>query len=189
MRWRIRPRKRKFNTPTKAVERVRVNEKIPASELRVIGDDGTNYGVIARLEALQKAREAGLDLIEIAPTAVPPVAKIMDYGKYRYVAEKKQREGRQQSSEVKGVRVGLGTSQHDLEMKAKKISEFLGEGHRVKLELVLRGRAKYLEKAFLEERLKRILDFVAVAYKFSSEPTKAPRGISAIIESAHAKKQ
>jgi translation initiation factor IF-3 len=152
--------------------------------MRVIGKSGENLGVLKIADALQKAKEAELDLIEIAPTAKPPVAKIMDYGKYLYQEQKKNREASKKVREVetKAVQIGIGTSQHDLEMRAKKISEFFKDGNRVKINLVLKGRAKYLDKEFINGRLDRLLHFIAEKYKIADGPKKGPRGISIIIE-------
>ena len=135
-------------------------------------------------EALKIAQEKGLDLIEISPTAKPPVVKIMDYGKWQYQEERKRRESgkKAHTAEVRGVRVGLGTSEHDLEMKAKKIGEFLTGGDKVKVELVLRGRAKYLDKKFIHERLERVLHFIPQEYKLAEGPKQGPRGIYVMLE-------
>ncbi len=133
-------------------------------------------------EAITKAKELNLDLIEIAPTAIPPVAKIMDYGKFQYQEQKKHKGPKTQVTETKGVRISLGTSQHDLELKAKKISKFLKDGHRVRIELILRGRAKYIDKNFIQERIDRLLSLISEAYKISSAPLKGPRGINLTIE-------
>ena len=168
------------------IKKPRVNNQITAPELRVIGPKGENFGVLAKAEALGKAMEVNLDLIEISPTAQPPVAKIMDLGKYLYQQQKKQKDAAKKSHEtgVKGVQIGLGTSLHDLEMRAKKIEEFLKEGHRVRVEMGLRGREKYLDKNFLNERLNRVLHLVSEKYKIAEAPKKSPRGIAAIIENA-----
>ena len=103
-------------------------------------------GVITLQEALTKATEVGLDLIEISPNAVPPVAKIMDYGKFQYAENKKQKVARQKvhTVEVKNIQVKIGTGEHDLELKAKRVGEWLSEGNRVKIDLFLIGRAKYM---------------------------------------------
>lgn len=151
--------------------------------LRVITDQGVNLGVLQLADALEKSREAGLDLIEISPNAQPPVAKIMDYGKFRYLEEKKARESeKSHQSEVRGIRVGIDTSQHDLDMKAKKASEFLEEGDRVRVEIMLRGRAKYLDKNFIFERLNRVLDFITIPHKVVETPKRGPRGYYLVIE-------
>ena len=136
------------------------------------------------------AKEKELDLIEISPGAKPPVAKIMDYGKFQYQEKKKIKEAgsKAHGTETKVIKVGLGTSQHDLEMKAKKISEFLKEKHRVKINLVLRGRAKYMDKDFINGRLNRVLKFVTENYKIADEPKKGPQGINMIIEFAKGEK-
>ena len=166
------------------IKKPRVNNQIMAPELRVIGPAGENFGVLAKMEALDKAREANLDLIEISPTAQPPVAKIMDFGKYLYQQQKKQKDAAKKAheTEVKGVQIGLGTSLHDLEMRAKKIEEFLKDGHRVRVEMALRGREKYLDKSFLNERLNRVLHLVSEKYKMAEAPKKSPRGLATIIE-------
>lgn len=132
------------------------------------------------------AKEKELDLIEIVPGANPPVAKIMNYGKFQYQEKKKEKEASKKShgSETKSIKIGIGTSQHDLELKAKKISEFLKEKNRVKIDLKLRGRAKYMDDKFKKERLERILEFVGEDYKVADGPKKAPAGISIIIEPA-----
>lgn len=151
--------------------------------MRVISDDGQNFGVLNLTEALKIAKEKELDLIEIVPAAKPPVAKIMDYGKFQYQEQKKARQSKKShETETKSTRVNIGTSQHDLELKAKKISDFLKEGHRVRIDLILRGRAKYLGKDFINERINRILKFVSEEHKIADGPKKMPRGISLIIE-------
>ena len=157
--------------------------------MQVIDDEGKNLGVLKTAEALIIAKEKSLDLIEIAPTAKPPVAKITDYGKYQYQESKKERSAKKvKETETKGVRVNIGTSSHDLELKAKKISEFLKQGHRVKVDLMLRGRAKYLDKGFINERVERILNFVSEEHKIADGPKKGPRGISLIIEKSSKQK-
>ncbi|HVU06599.1 MAG TPA: translation initiation factor IF-3 [Candidatus Paceibacterota bacterium] len=167
-------------------DRTRINHQIKALELRVIGPEGENYGVISLSEALQKAHGAGLDLIEISPNAVPPVAKITDYGKFSYEENKKQKAQKAKAHviEIKSLQVKIGTGEHDLELKAKKASEWLKEGHRIKLDLFLPGRSKYMDPKFLEERLKRILTLVTEPHKLAEKPTKSPKGLTTIIERA-----
>lgn len=127
-----------------------------------------------------------MDLIEVSPTANPPVAKIMDLGKFLYQQQKKQKEAAKKSHEVeiKIIQIGIGTSLHDLEMRAKKAEEFLKDGNRVKIDLILKGRAKYLDKQFLNERLERLLRLISEKHKIASEPKKGPRGIAVVIEKA-----
>lgn len=110
--------------------------------MRVIDEQGNQLGVIGRLEALQRAREAELDLVEISPNADPPVAKIVDWGKYNYQRTKQQQKAKrnQKTFEVKQIRFGLKISDHDMEVKLRKITEFLEEGHTVKVSAFYRGR-------------------------------------------------
>ncbi len=149
----------------------------------MIDETGKNLGIIKTSQALDLAKEKGLDLIEISAGANPPVAKIMDLGKFQYLEERKERQSKKShQSLVRNIRLNIGTSEHDLELKARKASDFLKKGDRVKIELMLRGRAKYLDKKFLEERLKRILNFLTENYKVVEEPKKGPRGIGLLIE-------
>ncbi len=175
----------KFNSKN-SKDRVYINEWIRAKELRVLGPDGENIGVIKTSEALLKAKELELDLIEISPMAVPPVARIMDYGKYLYEQSKKLKaqKAKAHNVEVKSVQVKVATSENDLGIKAKRASSWLAEGHRIKLELFLPGRSKYLDKNFLEDRLGRILKLLTVDYKVAEEAKKSPKGLTMIIEKA-----
>lgn len=136
-------------------------------------------------EALKKAEALGLDVIEISPTATPPVAKITDFGRYLYEENKKSKSAKKShSSEVKTVQVKLGTGDHDLALKAKSTSKWLSEGHRVKVDLFLPGRAKYLDEKFLKERIERMLKLVSVDYKIADSAKKSPKGMTVIIERA-----
>lgn len=133
---------------------------------------------------MELAKEKELDLIEISPTAKPPIAKIMDYGKYQY-QEKKKNQGAAKKShelETKVIRLKAGTSQHDLEVKAKQASEFLKEGNRIKIEMVLRGQAKYLDKNFLKGRIERILPLITENCRIVESPKMGPGGMGMVIE-------
>lgn len=165
-------------------ERVRINQAIKAKELRVIGADGENLGVISLKDALTHAEAHNLDLIEISPGAVPPVAKVMDYGKYQYELKKKAKEVKAKShvTETKAVQVKIGTGDHDLNLKAKRAAEWLTEGHRVKIDLFLWGRYKYMEESFLKERLNRFLKIIPAEYKLAEEIKKSPKGYSTTLE-------
>ena len=166
--------------------KIKVNHEISARELRVIDESGENLGVLSRQEAMNRAQAAGLDLIEIGPLAQPPVAKIMDFGKYQYIENKKQKASKSKVkvTETKSLQVKIGTGDHDLEIKAGKVAEFLRDGHRVKIDLFLPGRAKYLNPKFLEERLERLLKFVSEAYRISDPPKKSTKGLTTVIERA-----
>jgi len=141
-------------------------------------------GVISLEEALQKAKEAELDLIEVSPRAVPPVARITDYGKFQYELKKKQKEIKSKShvTETKEVQIKIGTGEHDLNLKAKRVIEWLKEGHRVKIDLFLWGRYKYMEFNFLKERLLRFLALITEEYKVADEIKRGPKGLTLTIE-------
>lgn len=164
--------------------RVRMNEGIRSPEVRVIGPNAENYGVISIEEALAKAKEAGLDLIEVSPNAQPPVCKITDYGKFKYEQSKKDKEvkSKVRVSETKEVQVKIGTSEHDMGIKAGKAAAWLKEGHRVKVDLFLWGRYKYMDFSFLKERLERFLAIIPESYKIAEPISKSPKGLSVTLE-------
>ena len=168
-----------------------MNEGIRVREVRVIGPLGENFGILPISEALAKAREAGLDLIEVSAQANPPVARITDYGKFKYEQKKKEKEVKARSAktqETKEAQVKIGTSEHDMQIKAGKIAEWMKEGDRVKIDLFLWGRYKYMEFEFLKERLERFLAIIPESYKIADEIRKSPKGLSVVIERDTAKK-
>lgn len=150
----------------------------------MVGAGGENLGIIPRAEALEAAKAAGLDLIEVSGKANPPVAKIMDYGKFQYEQKKKQREIKVKShvTETKTIQVKIGTSEHDMNLKAARVAEWLTEGHRVKIDLFLWGRYKYMDRAFLRERLERFLRLITVGYKVADDIKQGPKGLTVTIE-------
>jgi translation initiation factor IF-3 len=164
----------------------RVNNFIRAENVRLIGPKGENFGVMTTREAMIKAEEFGLDLIEISPNAVPPIAKIEDYGKFQYAENKKQKviKAKTHNVEVKSLQIKIGTGDHDLGLKAKKAGEWLKEGHRVKIDLFLPGRTKYMNEAFLKERMDRVFKLIPEAFKIAEEPKKSMKGLTALIEHA-----
>jgi len=164
----------------------RVNNFIRAENLRLIGPQGENFGVVTTKEAISKALGFGLDLVEISPNAVPPIAKIVDYGKFLYSENKKQKiiKSKTRPVEVKSLQIKVGTSDHDLNLKAKKASEWLKEGHRVKINLFLPGRTKYMNETFLKERMERIFKLIPEDFKIAEEPKKSLKGLTSVIEHA-----
>lgn len=162
----------------------RINNQIRAKEVRVISNDGENLGVLSLKEALEKANSLGLDLIEITPNANPPIAKIADYGKYKYEQNKKQKKAKAgaKTTETKSIQIKVGTGDNDLALKAKKASEWLKEGHRIKVELFLSGRSKYMNETFLRERLDRVLHLITENFKISEDYKKGPKGPTITIE-------
>ncbi len=170
--------------------RTRINAAIKAPELRVVTVDGENLGTLSLADALKAAEERKLDLIVISPNAKPPVAKIMDYGKFRYETGRKAREVKAKShiTETKSVQVKIGTGEHDQQLKAKRAAEWLQEGHRVKVDLFLWGRYKYMEPEFLKERLERFLKIIPADYKLADPIKKSPKGWSTTLERVAATK-
>ena len=164
--------------------RERINNQIRATELRVLDSENKNLGVLSIRDALEMAQKLGLDLIEIGPNANPPLAKLMDFGKYQYEASKKLKKSKAgaNKTETKGIQIKIGTGDHDLELKAKTASKWIKEGHRVKVELFLSGRAKYMDEKFLRERLDRVLHLITEDYKISDSYKKGPKGLTTTIE-------
>lgn len=164
----------------------RINHQIRASELRIIGPEGENLGVLSLSAALEKAEEMGVDLIEISPNAKPPICKLMDYGRYQYLENKKQKQAKSKSHtvEVKTLQIKVGTGENDLALKARKATEWLKEGHRIKIDLFLPGRTKYMDQKFLKDRMIRFFGLIAEDHKIAEEPKKSPKGMSALIERA-----
>lgn len=161
-----------------------MNGDIRSPQLRVIDVDGSQIGVISRSEALEKAEAAGLDLVEVSPQADPPVARIVDWGKYIYQKQKQQQQSRknQKAQDLKQVRIGLKIGQHDLDIKLKKIKQFLGEGHKVRISAVYRGREmahRELGYELLDRVLKSIEDIAVIELK----PEMAGRFLSMQVRS------
>ncbi len=150
----------------------------------MIGAQGENLGVLTLEAAQAAAKLAGLDLIEISPSATPPVAKIMDYGKFEYERSKKEKQikANSKTSETKEVQIKVGTGENDMLLKARKAAEWLAEGHRVRAELFLKGRYKGMEEAFLRERLEKFLVRIPYAYKMAEPVTRSPKGFAGVIE-------
>jgi translation initiation factor IF-3 len=144
-----------------------VNKGIRATEVRVIGADGEQIGVLPIEEALQIAASGNLDLVEVSPDANPPVCKIMDHGKYKYELTKKKQEARkkQKTSQIKEIKVRPKTDAHDLETKVRHIEKFINNNDKVKITLVFRGREFMLRdqaKAVLEKIVLLTEEFVVV---------------------------
>jgi translation initiation factor IF-3 len=144
-----------------------VNNQIRAEEVRIIGADGEQVGVLPIQEALERAADNGMDLVEVSPNAKPPVCKIMDYGKYKYQKTKQLQEAKkkQKGYQIKEIKVRPKTEAHDLETKVKNIEKFIGKGNKVKVTLVFRGREIILKaqgQQVLEKLVEMTEDFAQV---------------------------
>ena len=149
----------------------RINERVRAREVRLIDEEGQMIGVMTSAQALSLARERNLDLVEVSPMAVPPVCKLMDYGRFKYEQAKRENEARkhQKTVEIKEIRMTPRTDDHDLEVKVRKIEEFLAEGDKVKVSVKFRGR----EMAH-PELGRQVLDRVATELKGTAMLERTP---------------
>lgn len=163
--------------------KININEEIRASELRVIFPDGKNV-VMAKKEAIEQAKELGFDLIEVSANVVPPIAKITDYGQHQYEQKKKRKEikAKAKTVEVKSIQIKIGTGENDMMIKADAASKWLRGGDRVKIELFLPGRSKYMDKKFLHDRLRKVLPLIKEEHVIVEEEKASPKGIIILIE-------
>ena len=167
-------------------EKVNINNNIRSLKLRVIGHMGENLGVITKEDAMARAKAANLDLIEVSPQADPPVARIADYGKYTYETSKKLKDvkAKAHTTETKTIQISVAISENDIMIKAKKAAIWINEGHRVKIDLQLKGRTKYMDDSFLRERMERILAVIPAEYKVAEPLKKIPKSMMVVIEKA-----
>ena len=149
--------------------------------MRLIDENGKQIGIVSLEEALRLARERNLDLIQVTERVEPPVCKIMDYGKYLYWLQKKER-GVKKSSEIKGLRIGFNISLGDLEIKANQAEKFLKKGNRVKIEMILKGRERGLSE-FAKGKINQLLEILKkrIPIKLEKELKRGARGFTMII--------
>ncbi|RMC36066.1 translation initiation factor IF-3 [Paracoccus alkanivorans] len=163
--------RRPHNAPPTRDTGPRVNERIRVAEIRLIGPEGENVGVVSPSVGLDMAREAGLDLVEISPNATPPVCKVMDLGKFKYEQQKREAEARKKQKviDVKEVKFRPGTDTHDYDVKMRNVMKFLESGDKVKITLRFRGREMAHQELGLE-LLNRVRDDVGEAGKIEAMP-------------------
>ncbi len=149
----------------------RINDAIRAREVRLIDEAGQNVGVVSKLDAMERATQAGLDLVEISPDAQPPVCKILDYGKFKYQEQKKAAEARknQKIVEIKEIKMRPGIDDHDYDVKMRSMQRFFEEGDKVKVTLRFRGREMAHQHLGMEV-LKRVKTDTEQLAKVESEP-------------------
>lgn len=155
---RIHYKRRGFQKPTGA-PLYRANEQIRVPEVRVVDENGEALGVLKTMDAIAIARERGYDLVEVSPKAEPPVCRFYDYGQFKYQKDKEQRaqKAHARKVEVKGIRLSVKMGEHDEDIRRAKAIEFLEDGHKLKIEIILRGR----EKAHTDIAKQRIEGFIA----------------------------
>lgn len=163
-------------------QQFRINERIFANQLRVLDNEGKQVGVLSKLEALQRARELGVDLVEVAPQAKPPVAKLVDYNKFLYQVEKKKREEKRKAkvSETKEIRLGPFMGTADLENMRARAEGFLKEGNKVRLVLKFRGR-QIIHPEFGHEIVKKMIAGLSDVSKVEKDPRLEGKQLIAII--------
>lgn len=156
--------------------------------MRVIDEDGSQLGVLVRTEALQLAADRGLDLVEISPDASPPVAKIVDWGKYNYQRTKQLQKNRRnaKTADIKQMRFGLKISDHDLAVKLRKVTDFLEAGHKVKIVIFYRGR-ELAHKDLGFKLADRVINDFADTIVVDQTPEFAGKQLNFVIRSSHAK--
>lgn len=167
---------------------VLLNEDIRAREVRCVGDDGTVYGVVSRDEALKIAEKQGLDLVLVAPDAKPPVCKIMDYGKFRYQQEKKQKEAKKKQKviEIKEIKLSIKIAQNDINYKVKHAVEFLQDGKHVKFRVFLKGREMSTPEAGVA-MLEKVWELVKDVADRDKEPLVEGRYVNMLVTPKKAK--
>lgn len=158
----------------------RVNERIRAREVRVIGPDGEQLGILNTRDALAKAQEADLDLVEVAPTSVPPVCRIIDYGKYKYEQHKRSRGAHHRGGDLKGMRLSPKIGEHDFQVKTRHVHEFLKDGNKVRVSVWFRGREMAYPKTG-EVLLARLAELVADVGQIERPPLMEGRNMIMIL--------
>ena len=160
----------------------RSNNRITSPEVQVIGSDGENLGILNLNDAINRAKDLGLDLIEIAPNAKPPVCKIMDYGKYKYEQQKKEAEARkkQKTIDVKEIKFRPNTDIHDYEVKMRSVTKFLDHGDKVKITMRFRGR-EMAHQELGKDLLERVAEDTADIGKIDSIPKMEGRQMTMMI--------
>ena len=157
-----------------------MNELIISSEIRVIADDGEQLGVMTPSDALERAQEVGLDLVEVAPGSKPPVCRIMDYGRYKYERKKKMGKSKGHTASLKEVKLRPRTDQHDLDFKLKNARRFLIDGDKVKVTVMYRGR-EMVHREFGYRQLKHVTELLSDIANVENPPRMEGRFLSMIL--------
>ena len=178
----IRKKSTKGRRPVREEDSTRINERIRVPEVRLIGADGEQVGVVATPQAMIMARDAQLDLVEVSPNAVPPVCRIMDYGKYKFEQEKKAREAKkkQHTADVKEVKMRYKIDEHDYQVRVSQAQRFLKSGDKVKATITFRGR-EIQHSNLAEELLKRMATDLQEVGEVQQMPKKEGKSMMMLI--------
>lgn len=169
----------------------RINYHINAQSLRLLGEDGKQIGIFSLNEAQKQAKEAGLDLVEIAPRANPPVARLIDFKKFLYLEEKKERELRKKTKgggELKGIRLKPFIAQGDFDFRVRRAEKFIGEGNKVKVDVRFLGR-QLSKREFGDEVIGRFIEALSYCSKPESEPKWQGRSLVVVLSPAKPKEE
>lgn len=162
--------------------RPRLNNQIRAPQVNVIGPEGEKLGIMPLHEALKIAQERNFDVVEVGPTASPPLVKILDYGKFMYQKERREKGGgKSAAQEVKTVQIGFRTELHDMTVRARQADKFLKIGHRVKLEIKLRGREKGMVP-LARTKLEQFMRIILQPFEAEGAMTGFPGGIGVLVK-------
>jgi translation initiation factor IF-3 len=175
---------RRRKRPQPLIPKYKTNQRIDAPEVRLLDHDGNNLGVMSTSDALLKAQEEGFDLVEINPKAEPPVAKIIDFTRFKYQKEKEARKQKAKShvSELKGIRLSVRIGEHDMKIRQAQAEKFLNRGDKAKVEIILRGRERgKIEIAF--DVIKKFITYIEenIPVRYEQEPTRQGNKVTAII--------
>ncbi len=162
---------------------LRINEQIRVREVRLIDDKGEQRGIVSTLEAMRIAREAGLDLVEVAPHSVPPVCRLLNYGKFKFEQEKKVKDAKKRAkvTELKEIRMQPKIAEHDLDFKSNHVREFLEDGNKVKVTIRFRGR-ELAHTEIGEEILRKILAKLEGSFVLERPPLMEGRFMSMVLQ-------
>lgn len=170
-----------MNKSSSTSKKLRINHQIRIPKVHLIDEEGNDLGETETSKALKLADLKGLDLVEVNPLANPSIAKLMDYGKYLYKkAKAEKRQSSRKVNELKGVRFAYRTDDNDLKFKAKRVDKFLQKGHKVKIDMLVRGREKS-HGDLIRDKLNNFLNLISEEYILEKNPKKGPRGLSLII--------
>jgi translation initiation factor IF-3 len=172
----------RFSREPRGTPQIRVNHRIRVPEVRVVADDGSNLGVLPTNEALRRAQERGLDLVEVNPKANPPVCKILDFGKYKYEEKKKQRDAKRKQTvvEVKEIKIRPKTDDHDIDVKVRAIRKFIEQGNKVKVTCRFRGR-EIMHPQRAEMQLQLIVSKCEDMVNVEQRPTMEARTMAVLL--------
>jgi translation initiation factor IF-3 len=178
----------KRNIQRRSKNYIRKNERIRCPEIRVIGPSGKMVGVMNPRDALKLAKDAGLDLVEVSPSARPPVCRILDFGKFKYELSKKKKDTTKTVIRLKEIKFRVSTGQHDYETKLRRAEQFLAHGHKVKLTLTFRGREMEHQNLGYKVLQKSVADLDTMG-SADSDPRKAGRNLSVMVAPLPKQKQ